>query len=299
VHKVIKWADNPVPSGKPVRQKIVIPTILLFIEVDTMLFRRKPSAQLALDIQNAFGSEISQRTVDRARNGLRFDYLSPILTVQLTGQAKTKRIEFCQFHIQNASDFRATVFSDESKFQLGPNLTKMWRRPGEEGEDVRAPQAAHPPSLMVWGGIGWNFKTEIVFVEGTIDANVYISQIIDDSNLNEDATRAYGEEWQLIQDNAPPHTAHYTIAELNNRGIQILERWPPYSPDLNIIEVIWAVMKRRISNQNPKTLNQLRVIIQNVWDDLSYSTINSLINSMPTRLRQIIMNNGETIVHLN
>jgi hypothetical protein len=175
----------------------------------------------------------------------------------------------------------------------------MWRRPGEEGDDVRAPQAAHYQSLMIWGGVGWNFKTEIVFLEETIDSFTYINQIIDCSNLKEDATRTFGEEWQLMQDNAPPHTSHYTIKELNNRGIQILQRWPPYSPDLNIIEVVWAIMKRRVANRSPQTLNELRAIIQEVWDNFSYSTMNSLINSMQSRLEKVIWNNGETIVHLD
>jgi hypothetical protein len=299
VHIAINWSKDPYEIGKRGHHKVVTPQLLLFIETDSMLYRRKPSAQLALEIKNTFAIDISERTVDRARHDLKFDYLTPILTVQLTAAAKAKRIQFCEYHIHNNSHFRTTIFSDESKFQLGPNMMKMWRRPGEEGEDVRAPQTTHHPSLMVWGGVGWNFKTEIVFLEETIDANVYISQIIDCSNLKEDADRAFGENWELMQDNAPPHIARYTITELTMRGIKLLERWPPYSPDLNIIEVVWAVMKRRVSTRNPKTLEELQEIIQEVWNNLSYTTINSLVNSMQSRLQKIIRNQGETIVHID
>jgi hypothetical protein len=299
VRAAVKWFHDQCEIRKRGRTKIVTEEILLFIEVDSVANRRKPSAQLALEIAAIFGIDISERTVNRARHDLHFEYLSPISTIQLTSAAKEKRIQFCRHHIENASHFRTTVFSDESKFILGPNLTKMWRRPGEDGEDVRAPQTAHPQSLMIWGGVGWNFKTEIVFLEETIDSHVYVNQIIAFSNLQDDATRAFGNEWQLMHDNAPPHTAHYTIMELNRRGIKILDRWPPYSPDLNIIEIVWAVMKRRVSNRNPRTLNELQSIIQEVWDNLSYSTINSLIDSMQCRLEKIIRNNGETIVHLD
>ena len=46
----------------------------------------------------------------------------------------------------------------------------------------------------------------------------------------------------FMQDNAPGHAAEYTIQELKDRGIPVIE-WPPYSPDLNPIEVVWNIMK--------------------------------------------------------
>jgi hypothetical protein len=299
VKAAVEWAKNPYELGKPGRNHIITPELLLYIEADTLVYRRKTSAQLAMEMSNIYEINISSRTVDRARHDLKFDFRKPIVTVQLTAAAKTKRINFCRFHIENCSHFRTTVFTDESYFQIVSNNTKLWMRPGEEGEDVRAPRTSHPPQLLVWGGIGWNFKTNLIILDDTIDSQAYINEVINPSQLMEDATRAFGTEWELMQDNVRPHISNYTINELRSKGITLLENWPPYSPDLNIIEVIWAVMKRRIEIRQPKSLQELRIMILEVWDALSYITINSLIDSMERRLHQVIRNNGETIIHLD
>lgn len=44
----------------------------------------------------------------------------------------------------------------------------------------------------------------------------------------------------FMQDNAPVHTAHIIRNLLRELGLEIME-WPPYSPDLNPIENIWAM----------------------------------------------------------
>ena len=49
--------------------------------------------------------------------------------------------------------------------------------------------------------------------------------------------RDRGIKLQFMQDNAPLHTARTTVEDLQNKGIRII-RWPPYSFDLNLIEII-------------------------------------------------------------
>ena len=42
-----------------------------------------------------------------------------------------------------------------------------------------------------------------------------------------------------------------TIAVLKELGVNLLKDWPPFSPDLNIIEVVWAIMESRVEMRNP------------------------------------------------
>jgi transposase len=44
--------------------------------------------------------------------------------------------------------------------------------------------------------------------------------------------------WRLMQDIASCHTAGATKAFLRRKRVEMIE-WPPYSPDLNLIENLW------------------------------------------------------------
>lgn len=50
------------------------------------------------------------------------------------------------------------------------------------------------------------------------------------------------------QDGARPHTAAITRKTLSDEGVSVL-KWPPYSPDLNIIENIWGLVQARMDKK--------------------------------------------------
>ncbi len=53
------------------------------------------------------------------------------------------------------------------------------------------------------------------------------------------------------QDVAPAHTAKSTKGWLNYHGVGVLD-WPANSPDLNHIENLRDIVKRKMRNQRPK-----------------------------------------------
>ncbi len=53
------------------------------------------------------------------------------------------------------------------------------------------------------------------------------------------------------QDLAPAHTAKSTKSWLNDHGVGVLD-WPANSPDLNPIESLWGIFKRKMRNKRPK-----------------------------------------------
>ena len=54
----------------------------------------------------------------------------------------------------------------------------MWRRRGETYADSYVRQASRwgGGSIMIWGGISWSHKTELLIVEESITARRYIDE---------------------------------------------------------------------------------------------------------------------------
>ena len=93
-----------------------------------------------------------------------------------------------------------------------------------------------------------------------------------------------------MQDNAPGHTAAYTMKKLQLRGISTI-KWPPFSPDLNPIETIWNKMKDYIMNNyttGNMTYDRLREAVSEAWNSITNEDLNALIDEMHDRCHAVI-----------
>lgn len=71
--------------------------------------------------------------------------------------------------------------------------------------------------------------------------------------------------------------------------------WPPNSPDLNPIEVIWAIMKRRLKTEGIKTRHEAEQVLRDEWEHLIPHTVNGLVHSFETRVQMVRDAKGQTI----
>jgi transposase len=98
-----------------------------------------------------------------------------------------------------------------------------------------------------------------------------------------------------MQDNAPSHRSRLTTRNLQRRGIPTI-KWPPYSPDLNLIEHVWNWMKNWIQNHywearyniSSVPLDHLRQIIWDAWQAVPDDYIEALLNSWWARCQAVI-----------
>ncbi|KAJ3424197.1 transposable element tc1 transposase [Anaeramoeba flamelloides] len=97
-----------------------------------------------------------------------------------------------------------------------------------------------------------------------------------------------------MQDGATSHTSISTKEYLKKK-CNVLKKWPPNSPDLNPIEHLWGIMDKKISDETPKTKNQLIKKCRQVWNNIEWEIIENLCNSMEKRLRLVIELKGECI----
>ncbi len=82
------------------------------------------------------------------------------------------------------------------------------------------------------------------------------------------ADKLYGDADFIFQkDLAPAHTATGTNSWFNDHGFTVLD-WPANSPDLNLIENLWGIVKRKMSDTRPNNADDLKAAIKVTWASL-------------------------------
>ena len=91
------------------------------------------------------------------------------------------------------------------------------------------------------------------------------------------------------QDLAPCHTSKNMHTFFEEKDITILD-WPGNSPDLNPIENLWAIIKRRIEKTDCSTVQKLISAIIRTWyyDDEVVKMCSTLVDSMSKSVKMLI-----------
>jgi len=67
----------------------------------------------------------------------------------------------------------------------------------------------------------------------------------------------YSSDSILMHDGAPCHRSLSTQLYLEKKKICYICDWPPQSPDLNIIENIWSILKKNVAKRFTGTIEKL------------------------------------------
>ncbi len=92
------------------------------------------------------------------------------------------------------------------------------------------------------------------------------------------------------QDLAPAHTsAKSTKSWLIEIGVL---DWPANSPDLNPVENLLGIIKRKMRNKRPKYADELKATVKETWASIPPQQCHKLITSMPRRIEAVIKAKG-------
>ena len=248
----------------------------------------------SLQIKIDTGVKASSRTVRRrllTQFGLRA--YRPAKKPHLNKLQRDKRIRFCKKYLHwNEDDWSKILFSDESMFCQFGTETSFVRRPPKTRYLRRytVPTMKHPPKVMVWACFSSAGRGSLYFIEQgkTVNADEYIKILKSKMKLSMQIHRCS----TFQQDSAPCHTSKKVKDWMIENGVQVLE-WPGNSPDLNPIENLWMVLKRKVRLCRPSNVQDLIYHIKRSWClDITPELCQKLVQSMPKRLKSVIESKG-------
>ncbi len=144
---------------------------------------------------------------------------------------------------------------------------------------------------MVWGCISAYGMGSLHVLEGTMNAERYI-KVLEQHILPSKLRLFQGRPCVFQQDNAKPHTVAITTAWLRSRRVRVLN-WPACSPALSPIENIWRIIKLKIRQRRPQTIQQLETNIRQERDQIPTPELPKPITSMPRRHQTVLKRRGD------
>ena len=127
-----------------------------------------------------------------------------------------------------------------------------------------------------------------------MDSNKYL-EVLKNEVLPEleAAQETIGGDWRLMQDNAPCHTANIVKAFLVEKEVKFI-KWPPYSPDLNPIENVWSLIKRKLMSEFPVAANPDELIeqVNEIWNSFSSEFAYKMCGNYKNRLQAVVKAQG-------
>ncbi|KAH6926335.1 hypothetical protein HPB50_017323 [Hyalomma asiaticum] len=213
---------------------------------------------------------------------------------------QTKQLEFARDHeIWTTSDWENVVFTDESSCTTRwDQRQRVWRPENSRyrPEYLQRVAASGLSAVCVWGLVTKEGLGPLVRIEDRYTSEGYCA-ILDDVMVPYLLNGPFREgDYVLQQDNSPVHTSRRVTRFFEDRGINTLS-WPPQSPDLNIIENVWGLLKTALARWSLHGLSadDLWGAIKEEWERLrsDSSLTAALYNSLPSRMAAVVAANGD------
>jgi transposase len=214
----------------------------------------------------------------------------------LTQQHIHNRVIFAEEYA-NFNGFVNGIYTDESTFMTGsPHKLLVWRQIGTRYDEnnIQIVRNSGRTSVSVWGCLTREGLGPLYRVWRNFNSNQYLD-VCENLIYPWLYDRYPNYDYTFIQDRSPIHTSSICREWFEENMEEQNLYLPAKSPDLNVIEHIWFIIKHKLSRRGIFNNNtELWIAIRDEWENLrnDVNLCQRLVDSVPRRMQNIIANNG-------
>lgn len=269
-----------------------------FICVQSKRQRTRTAPEIREELNSIRQRPVSVTTVQRRLRDYGLKGCVAAKKPLLRKQNKIKRLQWAKKHKDwSIAQWCQVLFSDESKFEIfgGKRRQYVRRQVGERMlNQCVMPTVKHGGgSVMVWGCFAGDKVGDLVQIKGIFDKTRY--HHILQRHAFPCGKKIVGRGFVFQQDNDPKHMTNLCKKYIANKERQNELKcmdWPPQSPDLNPIKLIWDELDRNVRKMRPTNQNQLWEFLQACWTQIAATTLNKLIERMPNVCAAVLKSKG-------
>lgn len=288
-------------KGQQGRKRLVSQKLGTAIRLGVAKGNLSTTEEVKAHVRMFHGLTISKSTANRTLKRLGFVSRRKIKKPLLKDGHRLNRYRFARlFRYKDFDYWKKVWFTDETivrRLDPSGNLTVWLEKDRKTFDPRQLAETAHSGGggLLLWGCFCSKGVGQLHCIDETLTAKYYIDI------LRKDLARSlrdyeWDDDWYLLQDNSAVHTAKKVQDFLEYQQIKTI-KFPAKSPDLNPIENIWAILKRRLYQpENPAAdTDELWDRIKVEWKKITPDLCHKLVESMPRRLNAVIKRKGRPI----
>ena len=264
--------------------------------------------EVASCLRDEHGIDVCASTVNFDLHDLHYGWRPPTIVpfIKERDAWLQKRLDFAAAHVD--TDARRLIFTDECMVRASGGGTRFtWCSWGTRPPEQE--MAKYSASCHVWGAIGYGGRRLLITLadKGNGPKGGFCGEDYGDMLKKEvwpevkKWKRGAGKKLIWMQDGAALHkTAKNKAIIANTMKLELLENWPPNSPDLNPIENLWGLFKRSCGAELRLDQSQTAANKERLWNvasewfkELPDELIDILILSFAGRTQNVNGNGGQ------
>jgi transposase len=260
------------------------------------------------DLLSKVDHKVAKRSIQRLLHEMDLRKWHKLERPLLSDAAAIKRLRWAQTYEHfTPEDWARVYWSDECSVERGAGQRQEWTftRPRDQikSKDLHLKPCGKQPSQMFWAAFsGECRRTGLIPLFGNPESlRGGVDRFVIRDLYRRVLPTLIMPGGIFMHDNAATHTAYIVRDTLYEMGIEVMD-WPPYSPDLNPIENLWALLKAKIYEicprlkenlpKNQETWELLLDTAERAWQELDPHYLVDLSESMPRRVKAVIEADG-------